>query len=433
MKKVVLAYSGGLDTSVAVAWLREKYDVEVVTLTVDLGGGSLREGRGAARPQRRRVAAYVVDARDRFVSRLRVAASPGRHAVPGRVPAGHGAGRPLIAKLLVDVATGEGRRRRPRLHRQGQRPGPLRRGDPGAGPGAGSHRAGARGMGMTRDEEIEYAKAHGIEVPVTDAARRIRSTRTCGAARSRRASSKIPGTSRPTTSTRGPSIPAMRRTSRARSRSLRARHPVSLDGEALDAGDARRAAQRRSPASTAWAASTTSRTASSASSPARSTRRRPPSSSTSAHRAPRGPDALARTRCASTASSPTSWPQLIYDGLWFSALHRDLRGYVAVVAARRVGRRPDAARPRQRGGRRPPQSALAVRQEPRHVRQGRRVRPQGAPWASSRSSGCRCGPRPRATARVGKRHGAAWTWTDPLLEGLPTHGHRSAPPPTRPS
>ena len=55
MKKVVLAYSGGLDTSVAVAWLREQYGAEVVTLTVDVGGGSLREGveRGRCRPARR--------------------------------------------------------------------------------------------------------------------------------------------------------------------------------------------------------------------------------------------------------------------------------------------------------------------------------------------------------------------------------------------
>ena len=43
MKKVVLAFTGGLDTSVAVAWLREQYDAEVVTLTVDVGGGSLRD------------------------------------------------------------------------------------------------------------------------------------------------------------------------------------------------------------------------------------------------------------------------------------------------------------------------------------------------------------------------------------------------------
>ena len=66
MNKVVLAYSGGLDTSVAVAWLKEQFGVEVVTLTVDLGGGSLRAGvedramsAGASR-------AYVVDARERF-------------------------------------------------------------------------------------------------------------------------------------------------------------------------------------------------------------------------------------------------------------------------------------------------------------------------------------------------------------------------------
>ena len=43
VKKVVLAYSGGLDTSVAVAWLKEQYGAEVVTLTVDLGGDSLRD------------------------------------------------------------------------------------------------------------------------------------------------------------------------------------------------------------------------------------------------------------------------------------------------------------------------------------------------------------------------------------------------------
>ena len=55
MKKVVLAYSGGLDTSVAVAWLKEQYGAEVVTLTVDLGGGSDPRGRRAPRDVRRRV------------------------------------------------------------------------------------------------------------------------------------------------------------------------------------------------------------------------------------------------------------------------------------------------------------------------------------------------------------------------------------------
>ena len=44
MKKVVLAYSGGLDTSVAIAWLKERHEAEVVTLTVDVGGGSVVPG-----------------------------------------------------------------------------------------------------------------------------------------------------------------------------------------------------------------------------------------------------------------------------------------------------------------------------------------------------------------------------------------------------
>ena len=68
MKKVVLAYSGGLDTSVAVAWLREQYGCEVVALTIDVGGGSLRpgvEGRAISAGASR---AYVVDARERFVT-----------------------------------------------------------------------------------------------------------------------------------------------------------------------------------------------------------------------------------------------------------------------------------------------------------------------------------------------------------------------------
>ncbi|MGH9372804.1 MAG: argininosuccinate synthase domain-containing protein, partial [Vicinamibacterales bacterium] len=39
MKKILLAYSGGLDTSVAIPWLRDTYDAEVIAVTVDLGQG----------------------------------------------------------------------------------------------------------------------------------------------------------------------------------------------------------------------------------------------------------------------------------------------------------------------------------------------------------------------------------------------------------
>ena len=65
--KVVLAYSGGLDTSVAIPWLKENYDAEVITLTADMGGGS-----GRSDVQERAIAAgaskaFVVDGRQDFV------------------------------------------------------------------------------------------------------------------------------------------------------------------------------------------------------------------------------------------------------------------------------------------------------------------------------------------------------------------------------
>ena len=108
MKKVVLAYSGGLDTSVAVAWLREQFDVEVVTLTVDLGGGSLRPGveqramsAGASR-------AYVVDARERFVRSFVWPHLQADALYQGTYPLATALARPLIAQLLVEVAAREG-------------------------------------------------------------------------------------------------------------------------------------------------------------------------------------------------------------------------------------------------------------------------------------------------------------------------------------
>ena len=98
MKKVVLAYSGGLDTSVAVAWLREQYDAEVVTLTVDLGGGVLKEdvdrraiSAGASR-------AYVVDGRERFVRDFCWPHVQAGAMYQGVYPLATAMARPLIAR-----------------------------------------------------------------------------------------------------------------------------------------------------------------------------------------------------------------------------------------------------------------------------------------------------------------------------------------------
>ena len=164
----VLAYSGGLDTSVAVAWLRETHGLEVVTVTGDLGSvGDLSQVRDkAVRSGARR--AVVLDARDLFVRYFVWPALQADALYQGRYPLATALGRPLLAKLLVDVAreenatyvahgsTGKGNDQvRFDLSVAALAPdlrviAPLR-----------------SGMNMTRDEEIEYANARGIPVPVT--------------------------------------------------------------------------------------------------------------------------------------------------------------------------------------------------------------------------------------------------------------------------
>ena len=170
VNKVVLAYSGGLDTSVAVAWLKEQFGVEVVTLTVDLGGGSLRPGvedramsAGASR-------AYVVDARERFVTDYVWPHLQANALYQGAYPLATALARPLIAQLLVEVAKREGADA-------------VAHGCTGKGndqvrfdvathaldPGLEVVAPMRVGMGLTRDQEIDYAAERGIEIPITKA------------------------------------------------------------------------------------------------------------------------------------------------------------------------------------------------------------------------------------------------------------------------
>ena len=170
MQKVVLAYSGGLDTSVAVAWLREQHDVEVVTLTVDVGGGSLRPGSADRAISAGATRAYVVDARQTFVEDFVWPALRAGAVYQGAYPLATALARPLIAQLLVAVAHAEGADT-------------VAHGCTGKGndqvrfdvavkalDGRLSVIAPMRvGMGMTRDQEIEYALERGIDIPVTHA------------------------------------------------------------------------------------------------------------------------------------------------------------------------------------------------------------------------------------------------------------------------
>ncbi len=107
MKKVVLAYTGGLDTSVACAWLHEHHGVEVVTLTVDVGGGSLRAGVADSAIAAGATKAYVVDGRDRFVRDFVFPSLQANARYQGVYPMATALARPLIAQLLVEVAERE--------------------------------------------------------------------------------------------------------------------------------------------------------------------------------------------------------------------------------------------------------------------------------------------------------------------------------------
>ena len=136
---------GGLDTSVAIPWLAETYGAEVIAVTMDLGQG---ENLEFAR-DRALATGAVKRARDRrprgVRARLHPAGAPGRRHLRGPLPAGHGA-RPAADREEAgrDRPPRAGPGHRPRLHRQGQRPGASRRVGAGPRPDHQGVRAGAR-------------------------------------------------------------------------------------------------------------------------------------------------------------------------------------------------------------------------------------------------------------------------------------------------
>src|SRR5579883_372615 len=106
--KVVLAYSGGLDTSVAIRWLQETYGMEVITLTIDVGNDRDIPAIAARARQIGAAKALTVDARQEFLTYFVWPALQGGVIYEGAYPLATALARPLIAKLLVDVARSEG-------------------------------------------------------------------------------------------------------------------------------------------------------------------------------------------------------------------------------------------------------------------------------------------------------------------------------------
>src|SRR5208282_802642 len=165
--KVILAYSGGLDTSVMVPWIKEKYNLDVVAFTVDLGQGEDIDKIRQKALKTGAVDAVAIDARNLFVDCFVFPALMAGAIYEGKYPLATALGRPLIAKLMVDIAhehnatavahgcTGKGNDQVrfdvtfQTLDSKLKIIAPVRE------------------WKMTRDAEIEFAAKHGIPVEAT--------------------------------------------------------------------------------------------------------------------------------------------------------------------------------------------------------------------------------------------------------------------------
>ncbi len=170
-KRVVLAYSGGLDTSVAVHWLHAELGYDVVAVTVDVGQGgdfvAIRQRALAAGA----VDAIVVDARDEFAHDFVVPALQANALYEGRYPLVSALARPVIVRHLVEAA---------RLHGAAA----VAHGCTGKGNDQVRFEVGTRALApdleivapvrvwkMTREDTVDYAQKFGI--PITASKERI--------------------------------------------------------------------------------------------------------------------------------------------------------------------------------------------------------------------------------------------------------------------
>jgi argininosuccinate synthase len=165
--KVVLAYSGGLDTSVAVRWLKENYNLDVIALTIDVGN---ERDFSAIKQKAINVGAIkslVIDAKELFVKYFIFPALQADALYEGQYPLATALSRPLMAKLLVDTALEEGASAV--AHGCTGKGNDQVRFDVGVSALAPNLKiiAPAREWGMTREETITYAKRHDIPVPIT--------------------------------------------------------------------------------------------------------------------------------------------------------------------------------------------------------------------------------------------------------------------------
>jgi argininosuccinate synthase len=166
-RKIVLAYSGGLDTSVLLKWLQEKYEANVVTVTLDVGQ---KEDLNAIEEKAKKLGVlnhYSLDTKQEFVEKYVFPAVKANALYEEKYPVSTALSRPLIAEKLVKIAEKEGADA-------------IAHGCTGKGNDQVRIEVTAKALApemsviapvrewkMDRNAEIEFAKQHGIPVPVS--------------------------------------------------------------------------------------------------------------------------------------------------------------------------------------------------------------------------------------------------------------------------
>ena len=166
-EKIVLAYSGGLDTSVAIRWLQEKLDALVITATIDLGMVNLQ----AVKQRALNCGAFkavTVDGKNTFVNEFILPALRADAVYQDQYPLATALGRPLIARYLTQVAKKEGAYAV--AHGCTGKGNDQVRLDLGVAALAPELKiiAPIREWGMSREDELEYAQKHDIPVQVKE-------------------------------------------------------------------------------------------------------------------------------------------------------------------------------------------------------------------------------------------------------------------------
>ncbi len=166
-EKLVLAYSGGLDTSVAIRWLHEKYGYDVIAVTIDVGNEKDFTFIKDKAVKVGAIKSMVMDAREEFVNDYIFPALKANAIYEEHYPLATALARPLIVKILVDVARSEGAKAI--AHGCTGKGNDQVRFDVGINSLAPDLKivAPAREWGMSREQLIQYAAKYGIPLPIT--------------------------------------------------------------------------------------------------------------------------------------------------------------------------------------------------------------------------------------------------------------------------